>query len=154
MLREVDAVAVFLNYDEAGPPESSDEEIIVEGLQAYYERWDDEVQPALGEVQLLASSEVADLADRVSGALMLLGGEVEQRAPFTLYYPMWFQACDLLSVLRNAMRNELGVAERVEDTIPRDDNWPWLADRPSRETYAQGHGIHDRNTNTATGCND
>jgi hypothetical protein len=43
-----------------------DEELMKDRLSKYRVRWDDELQPALEEVQVLASTEVAGLADRVS----------------------------------------------------------------------------------------
>lgn len=67
----------------------------------YYAKWEDSLQPLLGEVQLLATGSVADLADRVSGALMEITWRVDKRAPFISYYPAWFQAQDLLHVLRD-----------------------------------------------------
>ena len=105
-------------------------------LYAYFEQWDDDLQPALGEVQLMASSSVADLADRVSGALMDLTSNIERRGSFEEHYPAWFQTQDLIQVLRNAMREELGLPP-VDADLPRDLSWPWLTDRPSRESYVQ-----------------
>jgi hypothetical protein len=82
MLQEIDGLAVFLSYDGTQPMSDDDEGIVSEGLFEYQVRWDEEVQPALGEVQLMATSEVVDLADRVSGVLMELTVTVEQRAVF------------------------------------------------------------------------
>jgi hypothetical protein len=66
MLRDIDGVASSLPYsDDSEPISASDEASVVDGLLDYFMRWDDELQPALGEVQLLASPEVADMADRV-----------------------------------------------------------------------------------------
>ncbi len=150
MLREVDGVAAFLPYDGAIDDEDGyDEEneyLMTDGLQEYLERWEEVLQPALGEVQLLASPEVADLADRVSGALMEVTAYIERRDAFTRYYPAWFQAQDLVEVLRNAMRVELGLPAMLGDSRVagrRSDDWPWLPDRPTRESYYQGHGMHD-----------
>lgn len=140
MLRELDGVAVFLSYDGAAPIAADDEQLLADGLLNYMMRWDDELQPALGDVELLASPEVTDLADRVSGALMELTATVELRRPFTDHYPMWFQAQDLLEVLKNAMRAELGLPPMTEGkrTLGRRANdWPWLPDRPSRASYIQ-----------------
>lgn len=112
-----------------------DEALMVDGLMGYIARWDDELQPALSDVQLVAGSEVADLADRVSGALMEITAVVEKRGAFVNYYPGWFRADDLLGVLRNAMRAELGLSDAIATTYPRDGEWPWLQDRPSEEEY-------------------
>jgi hypothetical protein len=135
MLREVDGVATFLPYDGDDEVDDEAETFIAEGLMDYFARWDEELQPALSDVQLVAGSRVADLAERVSGALMEITGVVETRGPFVNYYPGWFRAEDLLGVLRNAMRAELGVKDAIETIYPRDEEWPWLRDRPSEEEY-------------------
>lgn len=140
MLQEIDGLAVFLSSD-GGQALSEDDEVLVrEGLLEYHLRWDEDLQPALGEVQLMATSPVVDLADRVSGALMELTATVELRNAFDDHYPMWFQARDLLQVLRNSMRAELGLAE-IDVTSPRSSDWPWLPDRPERASYVQQHKV-------------
>jgi hypothetical protein len=133
MLREIDGVASPLPYsDESEPISASDDASVVEGLLGYFSKWDDELQPALGEVQLLASPEVADMADRVSGALMEITAPVEQRLSFTDYHPDWLRAKELVVALTNVMRRELGLPEGAVEAFParRDPDWPWL----SRET--------------------
>lgn len=142
--REVDSFAVFMSYDGRELIDDEDEDFIAEGLSGYFRRWDDELQPVLLEVQLMASPAVADLADRVSGALLEITVVVEKRGTFISYYPGWFQAQDLLEVLRNAMRVELGLSEALS-TAPhnRDQDWPWLSDRPPRESYSQ-HDVNGR----------
>jgi hypothetical protein len=140
MLRDIDGVATFLSYDGDSRISDEDDEIISEGLTEYFIKWDESLQPLLGEIQLLATSHVADLADRVSGALMEITWRVEKRHTFTSYYPAWFQAQDLLHVLRDAMRAELGLP--VLGSLlagPREDGWPWLDTRPSYESYIQKH---------------
>ncbi len=115
-----------------------------EELQAYFAKWEDELQPLLGEVQLLASPKVADLSDRVSGALMEITAQVEIEGSFSEYYPGWFQADDLINVTRNAMREELGLEAVGSDrwALRRDNGWPWLDERPPRESYVQEHDAH------------
>lgn len=142
MLQEIDSVAVFMRYDDAGTskPDPKDLAMIDEGVFEFQQRWDSEIQPALGEVQLLASARVADLADRASGALLALTVYVNMTETFTAYYPTWFQALDLSKVLRNEMRIELGLEQLADDSFPRDSDWPWLADRPPAESYVQNHG--------------
>ena len=93
----------------------------------------------LGEVQLLATPHVADLADRMSGALLELTSLVTPKGAFTQYYPTWFQTQDLLHVLRDAMRVELGLNEMETAEFRRSGDWPWLPDRPQRESYIQDH---------------
>lgn len=144
MLREIDGLAVFLSYDGTEPMRAADEELVAGGLLEYFGQWDEELQPALGEVQLLATPSVADLADRMSGALMELTAVVELRRPFSEHYPVYFQARDLLEVLRDAMRTELGVTA-MGTTSRVSDDWPWLPDRPSRQSYVQDHGSAKRN---------
>lgn len=141
MLREIDDVAVLLSYDGDEPASDDDEEMLGDGLLDYFAKWDEVLQPALGEVQLLASPTVAGLADRVSGALLEITGEVESRGAFTAYYPAWFQAPDLVQVLRNDMRRELGLEPMLPEAheFPRVGGWPWLPDRPPRDSYVQVH---------------
>ena len=135
MLREIDNVACFLSYEGTETVSSDDETFIAEGLAEVFERWDTELQPALGDVQLLASAQVADLADRTCGALLEVTGVVEHRGVFVDFYPQWFRAQDLLGVLRNAMRRELGLVDEIQTALPREPLWPWLPDRPSEEDY-------------------
>ena len=142
MLQEIDGLAVFLSYDGTKHMNDGDEAIVSQGLFEYHLKWDEELQPALGEVQLMATSEVVDLADRVSGALMELTVTVEQRGAFQDHYPIWFQARDLLQVLRNSMRTELGLSE-IDVASPRSPEWPWLDNRPARASYVQAHPIED-----------
>lgn len=66
---------------------------------------------------------------------MEITGVVETRGPFVNYYPVWFRAQDLLGVLRNTMRAELGLNDAIAAAYPRDTEWPWLQDRPSEEEY-------------------
>jgi hypothetical protein len=140
MLREIDGTACFLSYDGSSPIASDDEDVIRENLLSYMRRWDDEVQPLLQELELIASPRVSDLADRNSGALMELTGLIERRGLFVEHYPTWFQAKDLLAVLRNAMREELNFGPLPESyTFRRESDWPWLSDRPTRDSYVQHH---------------
>jgi hypothetical protein len=141
MLRQIDRIGVFLRYDDDKPPLSSeDDEMIRSDLSDYIAKWDDELQPRLGEVQLLASPEVGDLADRVAGALMDITSPIEMRRTFEEYFPDWFRTQDLVVILRNAMRVELGLDPAAADAYParRDPNWPWLTER--RLPQDRGYG--------------
>lgn len=138
MHREIDSIACFLSHDGKAKIKPEDDQIISEGLTAYFATWEDELQPLLGELQLVASNNVADLADRVSGALMELTSFLERRCAFTSYYPVWFQAQDLIHVLRNEMRVELGLPSHG-DSARVEHNWPWLTSRPPAEHYIQDH---------------
>jgi hypothetical protein len=138
MHREIDSIACFLSCDGKDKVKQEDDDLISEGLIDYFATWEDDLQPLLGELQLVASRNVADLADRVSGALMEMTRFLELRQAFTSYYPVWFQAQDLIHVLRNEMRVELGLDSHGESSRA-DHDWPWLASRPSAETYIQTH---------------
>lgn len=94
-------------------------------------------QPALSDLQLVAGGKVADLADRASGALLAPTDAVVTQGAFVDYYPVWFRAQDLVYVLRNAMRVELGLRDPIAADVPRDASWPWLHDRPSEEEYVR-----------------
>ncbi|MEU9823213.1 hypothetical protein ACIGG9_27745 [Pseudonocardia alni] len=136
MLREVDRVAVFLGYNPGDVISDEDEAIVSEGLTEYVMTWDDELQGLLEEVQLVGSERVVDLADRVSGALMAVTAPIELRRSFVEYHPQWFMAKDLLGVLRNAMRTELGLPVLAEvDPVRADKDWPWLPDRPGPDHW-------------------
>jgi hypothetical protein len=141
MHNEIDGSAIFLpsHGREVSPEE---DELRVERLHDYFERWDTDLRAALGDVQLLASSVVVDLADRVSAALIEITSPVELRWDFDEYYPAWVQAGDLIDVLRNAMRAELGLDDlpsREQTRARSEADYPWLPERPSRESYVQGH---------------
>ena len=142
MLRELDGIGVMPSYDGSEPIDDDGEEIIRDGLVEYFHRWETKLQAALADVQLIASPRVADLADRVSAGLAEATGPIEHREPFTSYYPVWFQTRDLVGVLRNAMRDEIGVQPGPKAGLPGDPDWPWLPDPPSRESYVQDHSRH------------
>lgn len=144
LLREVDGVAVFMSYDGSEAVSSEDEELIREGHFEFIRRWDDDLQPVLFEVQLMASPHVAELADRVSGAILSLETLIGPEKIFVSYYPTWFQALDMVQVLRNSMRSELDLPPLHEVNFPKPADWPWLPDRPPREAYFQGHTDYDR----------
>ena len=139
-------MALFLRYDRESPPiDGDDEAYIGEGLEEYLESWERTVQPLLGEVALIASPAVVDMSDRVSGALIALTEPLEEpRGTFIEYYPMWFQTRDLIHVMRDEMRRELGLPP-VGDVFPvglrTDANWPWLESRPARSSYVQSHRL-------------
>lgn len=140
LLKEVDATAVFLSYDGKHSVSEGDEQFLSEGEFDFHRRWDEDLQPALAEVQLMAGPQVADVARRVSGAFLELVHFIESRAAFSDYYPAWFQTQDLIHVLRNAMRTELGLPPFGSEEISHEEqDWPWLPDRPPRESYVQSH---------------
>ncbi|MGV8977254.1 MAG: hypothetical protein ACOH17_04350 [Cellulomonas sp.] len=126
LLYDIDQVSHYLSYDGTQDVPEENRRRTAEQLEDYFIRWQDDLQPALGEVQLLASSRVADLADRVSAALMEITGGVEMGDSYTNFSPEFFRARDLVGVLRNAMRNELGLDDPLDLGPRREANWPWL----------------------------
>lgn len=114
------------------------EEWIKDGLLDYMHKWETELQRTLGELQLLASPAVAELADRVSDALLEITAPVELRGDFDDYYWGFLSSRDLVRVLLNAMREELGLPPApLDGPFGRDDNWPWLDEPPSADYYAK-----------------
>jgi hypothetical protein len=143
MLEEIDRIALFLPDDRTQHISAKHESKISEGSIEYYGHWGNQLQPALAEVQLVAAPKTAELAERLSIGLLRMGSLIDSRQPFPNYYPGYFQTLDLLQVVRNAMRAELGHPEAVTRPYPPAEDWPWLPDRPSRESYARG-GITKR----------
>ncbi len=135
MLRDIDGAASFLPYDETKPASAEDDELRKEALFDYHVRWGEELQPLLADLSLLAGAEVGELADRVSGALMEISGTVEVGGFFVDFYPQQFRARDLVGLLRNAMRSELGLNEVLDLESPRDGDWPWPSDLPDEREY-------------------
>lgn len=124
MLKEIDGVTIFLHRPGGQPLAKEDDELIKDGLFEYQVKWDEQLQPALGEVQLLASPEVADLADRVSGALLDVTSVAEARGALDDFYPWWDKTEKYIAKLRNAMRRELGLPPMLE-VDKRKGYWPW-----------------------------
>lgn len=135
MLRDIDGAACFLPYDAASPSSAEDDEFRKEALLNYHVRWDDELQPLLADLSLLAGAEVGELADRASGALMVISGPVEVGGFFVDFYPQQLRARDLVGLLRNGMRSELGLREVLNLESPRRGDWPWLSDVPEELEY-------------------
>ncbi len=126
MLRSIyDKVSIF--GKEGIAPD--DESMLKEFLIAFYRRWNDEVQPAVGEVQLLASPAVTDLADRTSWALMELHQIVDEgRARDSvrtgeLLAEFSVKSYHLLDATRNAMRTELGLTTPIKAAFWRAGLW-------------------------------
>jgi hypothetical protein len=134
MLEEIDRVSLYLPDEDQQQLSMKHETKIVEGAIQYYGRFGDQLQPALAEVKLVATPHVAELADRLSEALLSIGTLIDSQAPFTDYYPRAFQTIDMIQVVGNAMRIELGQPDALEKSSQQHD-WPWLPDRPSRESY-------------------
>lgn len=99
----------------------------MEEVLDFYTKWEDELQPVLGDVQLLASPGVAELADRTSWALMELNGLIDSRQTFGVVTEYGSKTRHLIDAIRNAMRAELGLTDPVK-TFPMPRDWPWLED--------------------------
>lgn len=130
MLQDIDRAAAFLPYDESEVASAEDEALRKEILFDYHVRWDDELQPLLADLSLLAGAKVGDMADRAAGALMEITGTVEAGGAYLEFSPQYFRARDLVGRLRNAMRSELGLDEALDLESPRDGIWPWLPATP------------------------
>lgn len=130
MLRDIDGAAAFLPYDETRPASAEDDDLRREALFEYHVRWDEELQPLLADLSLLAGAEVGELADRVSAALMEISGEVEVGGFFVDFYPQQFRARDLVELLRDSMRSELGLSGALHAQSPPCGDWPWPAGVP------------------------
>jgi hypothetical protein len=127
MLRNIDSMLAFLPASEAKKITAKDESFLKEEVFDFYGRWDDELQPALGDVQLLAGPSVAELADRTSWALMELNGFMDSRQNYEIVNEYAFKTRYLLDAIRNAMRTELGLTSPIK-TFPMPEDWPWLSD--------------------------
>lgn len=136
LLHLLDTAGVFLPSEDGRELSEQDEAVLEEDHGRFLGRWFDDLQPALADVRMMASTaSVADLADRVSGGLWIIAGMVDERHPYPEFHPAWFQAKDLAQVLRAAMRRELGLPAGDPAPFEREDDWPWLPDRPSRQSY-------------------
>lgn len=135
MLRDIDGAASFLPYDDMKSASIEDDELRKELLFEYHVRWDDELQPLLADLSLVAGKQVGELADRVSGALMEISSTVEVGGFFVDFYPQYFRARDLVGLLRNAMRSELGINEDLDLESPRGSDWPWPPELPDEIEY-------------------
>jgi hypothetical protein len=95
-----------------------------EGLDRSSARVTNELYPVLGELRLIASRAVADLAGRTSDALMLVWEDVAHGGGGGTHKP----TRDLIDTTLNAMRSELGLPEaiRIWPTNSELEQWPWL----------------------------
>jgi hypothetical protein len=141
MLEEISDLANFIT-DDGKTREPEDETLIKEGLHEYFTKWQDELQPALGDVLLLATSEVADLTHRTSDALMEISGRVEARQSFNVFLPDWYRTRDLIGAARNAMRAELGELAPLPP-FPVPEDWPWLPDSPEKTSATRVQNNQD-----------
>lgn len=109
----------------------SAEEELGERTNKLVAQWHSELQPALGEVLLIATPEVAELSARVADVLLYVTGALidpEGRSVFE----SWQNKCRrMLGALIDTMRSELGVSGVIDSKAIADaslgrDDWPWL----------------------------
>jgi hypothetical protein len=135
LLNDIDGLGVYHPDNLQRPMLATETEHLDEGFSKYVGTWARQLQPALGEIQLLASAEVADLADRASSALFKLYAAFGKSSLFE-FIGMMRRTADLVSVLRDAMRRELGVSSELKPHGHSAD-WPWLPDRPPLSAYVE-----------------
>lgn len=94
-------------------------------------QWHSELQPALGEVLLIATPEVAELSARVADGLLYVTATLVDPDGHSKF-ESWNDKCrKMLGDLIDTMRSELGVSgvidsgSIVDASLGRDD-WPWL----------------------------
>jgi hypothetical protein len=99
-------------------------------------RWHTELQPALGEMMLIATPDVAELAARLGdGLLYLIAVLIENKNSST--FDSWTGKCgQLLEVLINKMRSEMGLpgaikSELIDESVEKKGEWPWLSSAAS-----------------------
>jgi len=127
MLTDIYGTSALLSYDGTKPIEEEDIPLLVEDVIELYDRWENELQPAVREIQLLAGVKVAESADRTSWALMELIGYLDSKQTSQQVGEYSKRTQYLIQTTRNAMRAELGLADPVM-SFPMPKNWPWLPD--------------------------
>lgn len=127
LLKEFDFVMTYLHATRGTPEPNVNDKVLANASAEFRKVLGRELQPALGEVQLLAKKNVAELADRVMWALLELAGLISGGHLYDQVKEYRDKANQLLDVLRNAMREELGVPGPVR-TFPMPKSWPWLED--------------------------
>ncbi|WP_433037331.1 hypothetical protein [Actinomycetospora sp. CA-053990] len=143
LLQEIDGTAIFLAYDQnAGAPSEEDKQLVDQGVFEFRVRLDEELEPALRQVQLIASADVVDLAGRVSAALSEVAEESASDGYFMDHVPWWFKTQEMIHFMRNAMREELGISAlpsgHLHPGMNREDKeWPWLPAEQYKSAYAK-----------------
>lgn len=138
--------ACFLPYKRGDPFDDDVRQFIGDETLELFVRWQDDITPGLTEIELMASPKVSDLAARAAFAIyqsapsvQYPGTDREQIVPTSYgdYWPSSQCARDLIDLLRNAMRVELGL-EPVQNMALTDADWPWLpSQRATLEHYEQ-----------------
>lgn len=129
LYKDISGAMVFLPSAEGDTIPADNAVILSEATSEFYARWDEQLQPALEDVQLLSGQRVAELADRTSWALMEIAGMLDSRQTSDFTFEADKQTRHLMQETRNAMRAELGMKDPVT-TYPMPKDWPWL---PSKD---------------------
>ncbi|MFI8778072.1 hypothetical protein ACIGH6_13430 [Brachybacterium paraconglomeratum] len=137
MSRQIEIAALNLPYDDSKSEDEDARAIRVDQVYEYYGRWDDELQVILAEIMLVGGADVADMASRVSDALMDLGGFAEVGGYFVDFYPKKHRTDDLIGLLRNTMRGDLGNHEGIGARPTGDAEWPWPSSIPDEIEYVR-----------------
>lgn len=126
MVAESRSIGTKLAVDESEPVTPETDASITHALGHYAAAWKADFRPALGQVRLIASRQVAELADRVSSAITHTQSSIRERESLQEFDLVWGRTGMLVDVLRDAMRVELGIERRWVGVPARNENWPWI----------------------------
>lgn len=137
MSNQIEFTGLNLPYDDSKSEDEDSRDARIDQVYEYYGRWEDELQTILAEVMLVGGANVADMAARVSDALMGLGGFAEVGGYFVDFYPKKQRTDDLIGLLRNTMRGDLGNHEDIDSRPTGDAEWPWPSSIPGEIEYVR-----------------
>lgn len=137
MLKQIEFPGLNLPYDDTKSENRDEKAVRIDLVYEYFGRWEDELQPVLAELMLVSGAGVADMASRVSDALMELGGFIEVGGYYVDFYPKKQRTDDLIGLLRNTMRGDLGNREDIDSRVTRDAGWPWPSSIPDEVEYVR-----------------
>lgn len=134
--REAGSIACFLPSNTEAPAISEkDEAFVREMSHEWIGRWDDEVQPALSEMELMAEPKLADLAARAAHAILAAVPQIQivdidtgentiTPSDYGRYWRTAKEVRPVIETMRNEMRSELGL-HAVTNKALTDPDWPW-----------------------------
>jgi hypothetical protein len=129
MCDEIDYAGNFLDVEFEENREAAQKELS-QRMDKIVQRWHAELQPALGEVLLIATPEVADLAARLADGLLYTTGVMMTQDRHSAFMTWSDKSRRILEALINRMRSELGLSGVVEESPWKRDDWPWLPSVP------------------------
>ena len=103
----ISSIGTKLAVDESEPVTSETDASITHALGHYAAAWKADFRPALGQVRLIASRQVAELADRVSSAITHTQSSIRERESLQEFDLVWGRTGMLVDVLRDAIRVQL-----------------------------------------------